>query len=111
MRDKILQDIKKRFKKTRWENNHEIFFGYDCLAIEFTEKGVLVTSDLIDELKSILKTNLAWASISEDGNLLLSFDITDYILEEFGYWERYDKEYGFDEVKGDFYGGIQDLER
>ena len=97
MHDKINSIIGEHFARINIEEyNWDCYFGYDCIEISLNIEWGLSTS-VITSLEKKLKTELSWINI-KDNNLIIGFDISNMIIEEFGTWEEYEPYYNFYEI-------------
>lgn len=94
MRYKIKTIVNKIFKEPYYKT--ELHFGYDCVGVELirclNEKEILLSE--VEELKTQLDTEICWIRISDEGNFILGYDISNMILSEFGNWKNYQERYG-----------------
>ena len=92
---KAIENESNEIQKKHWD----VEFGYDCIGIRFNKNDIDLSTDLIDDLKRKLETQLSWIRITQSGNFMLCFNISNLILKEYENWETYNKIYdGF----GDF---------
>lgn len=84
MREKIEQIIH------NYMDFYNIKYGYDCIGI--TIINATIPLDIIESIKQDLNCELVWFRVV-NGNLMISYDISNFILNWFGSWDKYDKEY------------------
>mgnify|MGYP003289361999 CR=1 FL=1 len=89
MRDKIKEIVRKTLRGWNlFEKDWEIHFGYDCIGISILRKDWELYPEDIIALGHSLKTDVRWIN-SEDGNLVIGYDITKFIVDEFGGFKEY----------------------
>lgn len=72
-----------------------INFGYDCVDIELCHQ---IYTDTIKELEEFFRTDstLIYATtVNGKGRVVLMYDVSEFIIEEYGSWVCYEKEYGY----------------
>ena len=97
MRDELKEIVTGHFSNTN-RTVSEIDFGYDCMnvTVECDEVFDSVSVDELITLQRILKSDLSPSvKADENGNIVVGYDITEMILEEFGDWKSYEKAYDF----------------
>ena len=90
MRDKIKGIVKRTLRSWNlFEDDWNIGFGYDCIIIEIVKKGRELYPEDIITLARSLKTDINWVAVSDYGNLVIGYDISNFIVDEFGGFEEY----------------------
>lgn len=89
MRGKITGIIRRALRSWNFgEEDWRVCFGYDCIEIEINKKGELYPKDIIG-LGDCLKTDIYWIRVSDDGNLVVGYDISNFIIGVFGGFKEY----------------------
>jgi len=78
------------FKGSFLEGLWSVSFGYDCVDIVL--KGQVYVS-MVYELDGFFGGG-GLLYVNDDGVLCLMYDISGFILDEFGVWENYDRCFG-----------------
>lgn len=91
-RDKIRNKVNEILKGNFTQDDYKIHFGYDCVDIELFHQ---IFTDKVRELEKYFGADVTLIYVNEDGNLVLMYDVSDFVLDEYGSWKIYDEQYGY----------------
>lgn len=95
-RNKIRNGLGEIFKGIFTPEDYVIHFGYDCINIELRDKSIY--SDLIRKMENYFgvdSTLIYVIHVNGKGQIVLQYDVSKFILDEYGSWEVYDEKYGY----------------
>lgn len=96
-RNKIRNEVGEIFKGIFTPEDYVIHFGYDCIDIEL--RGKEIYTDLIRKLEEYFgaeSTLIHVMNVDGKGNIVLMYDVSKFILDEYGSWKAYDEKYGYE---------------
>ena len=96
-RNVIRQKVGEIFKGLFTEEDYSIVFGYDCVDIELSHPYNQIYTDTIRELEEFFHNSTLIYATTVDGKcrIVLMYDVTDLIVEEYGTFSAYEKNYGY----------------
>lgn len=91
IRDKVNEILKGLFTP----EEYVIHFGYDCVNIELYNQIYTSTIREFEDYFGTDSTLIYAMNVNGKGNIVLMYDVSEFIIEEYGSWSVYEEKYGY----------------